>query len=91
MSTRKKIESFNPKIKKRKYTLFSIQVDQGRHAFHIHVSKCIRLSKLPSKLPVHLAHMENRVARLVFDLFVFLRILPFVNFQDGKPIPLHRM
>ena len=42
------------------------QVTVARHAFHIHMSKCLRLSKLPSKLPFHLKHVENRVARFVF-------------------------
>ena len=70
------------------YTSLSVQITVARHAFHIHMSKCLRLSKLPSKLPFHLVHVENRVARFVFT-HSFVCFFQFKKFQAWKTIPLH--
>ena len=58
-----------------------VKVLDARHAFHIHMNKCSRLSKLPSKLPTHLTHLETRVARSV----LFCRRLFFFSLNQQFP------
>ena len=82
--------NFMSKIATIFFQLNFVKVLDARYAFHIHMNKCSRLSKPPSKLPTHLTHLETRVARSV--LFLSSPFFPWTNhFQVRRSIPMHRL